>query len=339
MAKEKREIITDLDKVMDLINKEDNGGELIRYGSDSTHVVETTTTGSIAIDKAIGVGGLPKGRIIEIFGPEASGKTTIALGAIAAAQKAGQKVAFLDMEHALDPKLAKGVGVDWDSLLFSQPNYGEQCLNIAVKLAETGKVGIVVIDSTAALVPKAELDGEIEDNVIGAVARMMSKGLRMLVPVCQSKGTTVIFINQIREKIGVLYGNNEVTPGGRALKFAASIRLDVRRKEPIMDGKRIIGNHLKVKVVKNKIAEPFHVAEVDLYFGKGVDNLKDVINAAVDLKIINKKGSSFYEYGEMKVNGMDKLMLLLNENIDKRKELEDSVRSRMGELSVEIESE
>ncbi|MCK9281687.1 MAG: recombinase RecA [Melioribacteraceae bacterium] len=342
MAKDKdkevksKEDIQDLDKVMKEINKE--CGELIKLGGDKENV-ECLTTGSIALDNAIGVGGFPKGRIVEIYGPEASGKTTIALGAVAAAQQIGIKVAFLDMEHALDPKMAKGIGVQWEKLLFSQPNYGEQCLDIACKLAATGKLGIIVIDSVAALVPKVELDGEMDDVQMGAMAKMMAKGLRKLVPVCQETGTMVIFINQLREKLGVMFGNPETTPGGKALRFAASVRLDVRRKEQIKEGDRVLGNHLRIKVVKNKVAEPHHVAEVDLYFGKGIDNLKDVIESAIELNIIIKKGSSYFEYGEIKAAGKDKLISALNADLAKRKELEDSVRSRAGELKAVIESD
>jgi recombination protein RecA len=690
MSKDKeiksKEDIADLDKVMKEINKE--CGDLIKLGSETNKSIESLTTGSIALDNAIGIGGFPKGRIVEIYGPEASGKTTIALGAVACAQRDGYKVAFLDMEHALDPKMAKGIGVDWPNLLFSQPNYGEQCLDIACKLIATGKLGIVVIDSVAALIPKVELDGEMTDVQMGAMAKMMAKGLRKLVPVCQETGTILIFINQLREKIGVMFGclhadtlvnfvdgrsikikdivdnkiggevwsydeqnnkfvtskiigwhnngnikdksdylsiylrcpenkngfvnitvtpdhkiltdngwieseklcigskvltkqesilngslgsflygalagdshiaqignhfsaslkirdninleyakwkvskltkimnfseinvnsgvlyssrhfseltdiknnyynrdpmlllNNfnwlgfaiwmmddacynrsryqlsikrfkgdfdkideisgklddlglyhhssyggkitfdknisdkiaeniakyvpecmrhklpsgvlkyqdfelnreflysstyaevvdireasdkqmknigkydisvenyhnysaggshngvivhnspETQPGGKALRFAASIRLDVRRIEQIKDGDRAIGNRLRVKVIKNKVAEPHHVAEVDLYFGKGIDNLKDIIESAVELNIITKKGASYYEYGEIKVNGKDKLITALNTDQSKRKELEDSVRARAGELKVVIESE
>jgi recombination protein RecA len=341
MAKDKEKVktkeeIEDLDSVLKEINGKDGG--LIKLGGE-TDKVESLTTGSISLDRAIGIGGFPRGRIIEIYGPEASGKTTIALGAIAEAQRAGHKVAFLDMEHALDPKMARGIGVDWDKLLFSQPNYGEQCLDIACKLVATGKLAIVVIDSVAALIPKVELDGEMDDVQMGAMAKMMAKGLRKLVPVCQETGTMVIFINQLREKLGVMFGNPETTPGGKALRFAASVRLDVRRKEQIKDGERVLGNHLKVKVVKNKVAEPHHVAEVDLYFGKGIDNLKDVIESAIELNIIIKKGSSYFEYGDIKAAGKDKLISALNAEPAKRKELEDGVRARFGELKVVIESD
>lgn len=690
MAKEKEKVktqeeIEDLDAVLKEINGKD--GTLVKLGCETDRSVESLTTGSISLDRAIGIGGFPRGRIIEIYGPEASGKTTIALGAVAEAQKAGHKVAFLDMEHALDPKMAKGIGVDWDKLLFSQPNYGEQCLDIACKLAATGRLSIIVIDSVAALVPKVEIDGEMDDVQMGAMAKMMAKGLRKLVPVCQETGTMVIFINQLREKLGVMFGclhadtlinfvdgrsikikdvvdnkiegevwsydernnkfvaskiidwhnngnienksdylsiylkcpenkngfvnitvtpdhkvltdngwieseklcigskvltkqesilngsfgnflygvlagdshiaqvgnhfsaslkirdntdleyakwkvnkltkimnfseinvnsgvsyssrhfseltdiknsylnrdpmlllNNfnwpgfavwimddacydrsryqlsikrfkgnfdkineisakfddlglyhhasyggkitfdknisdkiaeniakyvpdcmrhklpsgvleyqdfelnreflfsstyaevidireasdrqmkntgkydisienyhnysaggshngvivhnspETTPGGKALRFAASVRLDVRRKEQIKDGDRALGNHLRVKVVKNKVAEPHHVAEVDLYFGKGIDNLKDIIESAIELNIIIKKGSSYFEYGDIKAAGREKLILALNADPSKRKELETSVRARFDELKVVIES-
>jgi len=292
-----------VDKDLESILKEVNGkdGNMVKIASDR-EPVEALSTGSIAIDRAIGIGGMPKGRVVEIYGPEASGKTTIVLGMIAAAQKAGIKCAFLDMEHALTPNLAVGCGIDVDKLIFSQPNYGEQCLSFAQKLIETGKVGIVVIDSVAAMVPKAELDGEMEDNQIGAQARMIGKGVRKIVGSISDANTVMIFINQIREKVGQMFGSPEVTPGGKAIKFAASLRLEVRRKDAITSGKKVIGNNLKVKVVKNKVDMPGDFAEVELYFGKGIDNSKDFIAVAVDLGVVEKRGS-FLSYGSVKSNG------------------------------------
>jgi len=289
----------DLESILKAVNGKD--GNLVKIASDR-EPVEALTTGSIAIDRAIGIGGMPKGRIVEIYGPEASGKTTIILGMIAAAQKAGVKCAFLDMEHALTPGLATGCGIDMDQLIFSQPNYGEQCLSFAQKLIETGKVGIVVIDSVAAMVPKAELDGEMEDNQIGAQARMIGKGVRKIVGSISDTNTVMIFVNQIREKVGVMFGSPEVTPGGKAIKFAASLRLEVRRTTSITQGRKTIGNNLKVKVIKNKVDMPGDFAEVELYFGNGIDNSKDFITVAIEMGIVEKSGS-FLTYGEIKENG------------------------------------
>lgn len=299
----------ELADVLKAVNGKD--GKMVKIASDR-EPVEAMSTGSISIDRSLGIGGLPKGRIIEIYGPEASGKTTIVLGMIAAAQKNNVICAFLDMEHALTPGLAVGCGVDMDKLIFSQPNYGEQCLDFAEKLIKTGKIGLLVIDSVAAMTPKAELDGEMEDQQMGAQARMIGKGVRKLVAAISDTNTVMIFINQLREKLGIMFGNPEVTPGGKAIKFAASVRLEVRRKESITDGKKTIGNNLRVKVVKNKVDMPGDIADVQLYFGKGVDNSKDILKIAVEVGVVTKSGS-FYTYKDTKGNGLDAFLKIIKD--------------------------
>lgn len=308
-------------------------GELVRIG-DSKSDVEVSSTGSIALDNALGVGGLPKGRIVEIFGPEASGKTTITLVTIAKCQANGGRCAFIDAEHALSPALATGCGVDWDSLLFAQPNSGEQSLDVVCKLVESGKVDIVVVDSVAALTPQAELDGDMDSVQMGAQARMLGKGLRKIKGAASKSHCIVIFINQLREKLGVMFGNPETTPGGKALKFFSSVRLDVRRKESITKNKKIIGNSLRVKVVKNKVAIPHEVAEFDLYFGKGIDNTKDVIVIGAELGVITKKGSGFYQYDDnVKANGLNNFIEKMDE-FGKREEIEAAVYKAMADSPV-----
>lgn len=308
----------ELDAIINQVNKqvESTGDKenkdcttLIKTGDDKANV-EAISTGSIAIDDAIGIGGFPLGRIIEVYGPEASGKTTLTLNTIANAQKDGKACAFIDAEHALDPKLAIGCGVNWEELLFVQPNYGEQALSFAEKLIQTGKVSVIVVDSVAALIPKQEFTGEIDGKEApGAQARMMAKGLRKLTGAINKSKCVVIFVNQVREKIGNIFGNPEHTPGGRSLKFSASIRLEARRTESINDGKKnIIGNKLKVTLVKNKVAPPYAKAFVDLIYGKGVDNSKDIIEKAVEYGVVNKKGSSWYSYGDVRSNGAPKFL-------------------------------
>lgn len=325
MSKENDDLLKSINKQM---GKDLN---LLKMGSDRDEV-ESMSTGSIAIDKAIGVGGLPCGRIVEIYGPEACGKTTITLGMIAEAQRNGKKCAFLDMEHALTPELARGCGVNMDELLFAQPDYGEQCLGVAEKLIESGKVSLLVIDSVAALVPKAELDGEMEDQQMGAQARMMGKGIRKIVSAANRSKCIVIFINQLREKLGVMFGNPEVTPGGKALKFAASVRIEARRKESITEKKEIIGNKVRVKIVKNKVDIPYRVAEVDLYYGKGIDNTRDIINIGVECGVITKKAtSSYHSYnGSKPVNGIDAFIEWVKEN-DLFTEIDEKIRQKLAE--------
>lgn len=313
-----------LESIIKTVNKEVSSGSpsdlkddvtLIKTGDDRIYV-DAITTGSIAIDNAIGIGGFPRGRIIEVFGPEASGKTTLTLNTIAAAQANGEVCAFIDAEHALDPKLAIGCGVCWDDLLFVQPNYGEQALSFAEKLILTGKVSVIVIDSVAALIPKQEYIGEIDGkDAPGAQARMMAKGLRKLTGAINKSKCIVIFVNQVREKIGVMFGSHEMTPGGRALKFSCSIRLEAKRIESLRSGKdNVIGNKLRVTVVKNKVAPPYAKAIVDLIYGKGVDNSKDIVDLAVEHGVVKKKGGSWYSYKDIKSNGIDKFLQDIKED-------------------------
>jgi recombination protein RecA len=291
--------------MMKSINKEVGTEDTRIVLGDEKVNVDAISTGSIAIDDAIGIGGFPRGRIVEIFGPESCGKTTTTLCTIAAAQARGEVCAFIDAEHALDPKLAEGVGVNWNDLLFVQPNYGEQALTFAEKLILSGKVSIIVVDSVAALIPKQEYEGEIDGKEApGAMARMMAKGIRKLTGAINKSNCVLIFINQIREKIGVMFGSNELTPGGRALKFAASIRMEVKRTESITAGKdNIIGNKVRVTLVKNKVAVPYKKVIVDLIYGKGIDNTSDIIDKAVSYEIVNKKGSTWHQYKDHNVNG------------------------------------
>lgn len=324
----------EIEKLVNSINSECKDETLIRVGDVISHV-EVLSSGSIAIDRAIGVGGFPLGRLVEIFGPEACGKTTITLNAIAEAQKAGKRCVFLDAEHALSPQLACGCGVDWDELLFAQPKYGEQAFTVAEKLISSGKIHMLVVDSVAALIPKAELEGEMDDQQMAAQARMMGKGIRKLVSAINKNKCVVIFINQIREKVGVIYGNKETTPGGRALKFQASLRLEVKRTESITENKEIIGNKVRVKVVKNKVAPPYKAALVELIYGKGVDNTKDIINVATEYGIVEKR-SSHYKYADddnVKGNGMENFIQSAKEQ-DKLKEIENKTRMAMESAPV-----
>lgn len=319
-----------LDSVLADIEKQFGKGSIMRLG-DSSHLnIEVTPTGSLALDIALGVGGYPKGRIIEIYGPESSGKTTFALHAIAEVQKRGGRAAFIDAEHALDPVYAKNLGVDINELLLSQPDTGEQALEICEALVRSEVVNIIVIDSVAALVPQAEIEGEMGDNHIGLQARLMSQALRKLSGSINKTKTTAIFINQLREKVGVLFGNPETTPGGRALKFYASIRLDVRRAEQIKDGDRIIGNRTNVKVVKNKVAPPFKSASVDIMYGEGISKDGELIDLAVDINIIEKSGAWYSYKGEKIGQGKENVKDLLKKNPELSKEIEDKVRIHFG---------
>ena len=312
--KELSKIISEVNRAVRASSDNKDDASEIKMGDDKTYV-EAISTGSIAIDEAIGIGGFPLGRIIEVYGPEASGKTTLTLNTIAEAQRDGKVCAFIDAEHALDPKLAVGCGVNWPKLLFVQPNYGEQALSFAEKLVGSGKVSVVVIDSVAALIPKQEYFGEIDGKEApGAQARMMAKGLRKLTGAINKSKCVVIFVNQIREKIGVMYGSPEQTPGGRALKFSASIRMEARRTESITEGKRVIGNKLKVTIVKNKVAPPYAQAIVDLIYGKGVDNSKDIIDLAVKYGVVTKNGSTWYVYNDTRVNGAANFLSEIKQN-------------------------
>lgn len=317
---------TNLDDVLKQIEKQFGKGSIMKLG-ESTHMkVDVNSSGCLSLDIALGVGGYPKGRIIEIYGPESSGKTTFALHAIAAAQKAGGRAAFIDAEHALDPKYAKALGVNIDELLLSQPDTGEQALEIADALIKSGAISIVVVDSVAALVPQAEIDGEIGDSHVGLQARMMSQAMRKLSGSINKTKTTAIFINQLREKVGVLFGNPEVTPGGRALKFYSSVRLDVRKKDPIKIGENIIGNKTQVKVVKNKVAPPFKVINVDIMYGEGVSYEGELIDLAVEIGTIEKSGAWYSYKGEKIGQGKENAKAFLKENPEIAAEIDKAVR-------------
>ncbi|MCQ2794920.1 MAG: recombinase RecA [Bacilli bacterium] len=289
-------------------------GSVMRLGERPNIDVDTISTGSLLLDNALGVGGYPKGRIIEIYGPESSGKTTLALHAIAEAQKKGGKAAFVDAEHSIDPVYAKKLGVDIDELILSQPDSGEEALEITELLAQSGEISIIVVDSVAALVPQAELDGVMADNQVGLQARLMSKAMRKLAGVLNKTETTVIFINQLREKVGVMYGNPETTTGGRALKFYASVRLDIRRSEAIKDGNDIIGNTVKVKVVKNKVAPPFKTCNIDIIYGTGISAKGEILDIAIEKGFIKKSGSWYELDGEKIGQGRDTAVGYLNDH-------------------------
>ncbi len=315
-----------LQAALSQIEKQFGEGTIMFMGANRTMNVEHISTGSLMLDLALGIGGLPKGRIIEVFGAESSGKTTLCLHAVAEAQKAGGTAAFIDVEHALDPVYAKKLGVDVDNLLVSQPDTGEQALEIIETLVRSGALDIVVLDSVAAMATRAEIDGDMGDAHVGVQARLMSQAMRKLTAVISKTNCIAIFINQIREKIGVLYGNPETTPGGRALKFYASVRIDVRKGEPIKDGSEIIGNHVKCKVVKNKVAPPFKTAEFDMMFGEGISKLGEIIDCAVEFDIIKKSGS-WFSYDDMKIGqGKDKVKDFLKDNPKVCDEIEQKVR-------------
>ena len=320
----------DKDKVLDTvladIEKQFGKGSIMRLGGSNHLNIEVTQTGSLALDVALVVGGYPKGRIIEIYGPESSGKTTFALHAIAEVQKRGGRAAFIDAEHALDPVYAKNLGVDINELLLSQPDTGEQALEICEALVRSEVVNIVVIDSVAALVPQAEIEGEMGDNHIGLQARLMSQALRKLSGTINKTKTTAIFINQLREKVGVLFGNPETTPGGRALKFYATIRLDVRRAEQIKEGDRIIGNRTNVKVVKNKVAPPFKSASVDIMYGEGISKDSELVDLGVEINIIEKSGAWYSYNGEKIGQGKENVKLFLQAHQDIRDKIEKQIR-------------
>lgn len=315
-----------LDAVIGAIEKQYGKGSIMKLGETPRVDVDVIPTGSLTLDMALGVGGIPKGRVIEIYGPESSGKTTVALHVVAEAQKRGGEAAFIDAEHALDPVYAKNLGVDIDNLIVSQPDTGEQALEIAEALVRSGALDIVVIDSVAALVPKAEIEGEMGSNHVGLLARLMSQALRKLTGITSKSKTAVIFINQIREKVGVVYGNPETTPGGRALKFFSSVRLEVRRQEAIKNGTEIIGNKTKVKVVKNKVAPPFKEAEFDIMYGEGISKLGNIIDVAVNFDVIQKSGAWFSYDGERLGQGRDNVKKYMEENPDFAEMIEKKVR-------------
>ena len=313
MAKEDK--LKALDAAIAQIEKQYGKGSVMKLGDNSANMkVETVPTGSLSLDIALGLGGLPKGRIVEVYGPESSGKTTVALHCVAEVQKRGGIAGFIDAEHALDPVYARNIGVDIDNLYISQPDCGEQALEITETMVRSGAVDIVVVDSVAALVPKAEIDGDMGDSHVGLQARLMSQALRKLTAVISKSNCIVIFINQLREKVGVMFGNPETTTGGRALKFYSSVRLDVRRTESLKQGGEIVGNHVRVKVVKNKIAPPFREAEFDIMFGQGISREGDVLDLAVNAGIVNKSGAWYAYEGDKIGQGRENAKTYIHEN-------------------------
>jgi len=326
--KERSRILT---TTLGQIEKQFGKGSILRLGSkDAIVPVSAISSGSISLDYALGVGGFPRGRICEIFGPESSGKTTIALQVVAEAQKSGGMAAFIDVEHALDPVYAKQLGVDVDNLLVSQPDYAEQALEITSALISSGSIDVLVVDSVAALVPKAELDGEMGDSHMGVHARLMSQAMRKLTGIVSKSNTCLIFINQIREKIGVMFGNPETTTGGRALKFYSSVRVDIRRIAAIKDGETVTGNRTKVKVVKNKVASPFREAEFDIIYGEGVSREGDLLDLGVAQNLIEKSGSWFSYKGERVGQGRENVRQFLKDNSDIRAQIDADLRKSLG---------
>jgi recombination protein RecA len=319
-----------LDTALAQIERQHGKGSVMRLGDESRAPVEVVPTGSIALDIALGIGGLPRGRVVEIYGPESSGKTTVALHAVANAQKQGGIAAFIDAEHALDPEYAANLGVDIDALLVSQPDSGEQALEIADTLIRSGALDVVVIDSVAALVPRAEIEGEMGDSHVGLQARLMSQALRKLTGALNGSGTTAIFINQLREKIGVMFGSPETTTGGRALKFYASVRLDVRRIETLKDGTEMVGNRTRVKVVKNKVSSPFKQAEFDIMYGKGISREGGLIDVGVDVGLVRKAGAWYTYEGDQLGQGKENARAFLRDNPDLADELEKRIKEKLG---------
>lgn len=316
-----------LEMALGQIEKQFGKGAVMKLGENAHMNVEAIPTGALSLDIALGIGGVPRGRIVEIYGPEASGKTTVALHIIAEAQKAGGEAAFIDAEHALDPVYAKKLGVDIDNLIVSQPDTGEQALEITEALVRSGAIDVIVVDSVAALVPKAEIDGEMGDSHVGLQARLMSQALRKLAGVISKSKTTTIFINQLREKVGIMFGNPETTPGGRALKFYSSVRLDVRRIESIKQANEVVGNRTRIKVVKNKIAPPFKEAEFDIVYGEGISREGGILDIAVSMDIVNKSGAWFSYNGQRIGQGRENAKQFLKENTAMCAEIEKLVRS------------
>ncbi|MGB4204901.1 MAG: recombinase RecA [Bacteroidales bacterium] len=329
-----KEKLKALQLAMDKLDKTYGKGTIMKLGDSVMEDIPVISTGSISLDHALGIGGLPRGRIVEIYGPESSGKTTLALHAIAEAQKAGGIAAFIDAEHAFDRFYAQKLGIDTENLLISQPDNGEQALEIAENLIRSGAIDIIVIDSVAALTPKSEIEGEMGDSKVGLQARLMSQALRKLTATISKTGCCCIFINQLREKIGVMFGNPETTTGGNALKFYSSVRIDIRRLTQIKDSENITGNRTKAKVVKNKVAPPFRVAEFDIIYGEGISKLGEIIDLGVDLSVIKKSGS-WYSYGETKLGqGRDAVKNLLTDNPELTEELEKLVRDALKEQKM-----
>ncbi len=320
--KEKAAKLKALQLTLDKLDKTYGKGTVMKMGDEAVEDIEAIPSGSLGLDIALGVGGYPRGRVIEIYGPESSGKTTLALHAIAEAQKQGGIAAFIDAEHAFDRFYAKDLGIDIDNMIISQPDYGEQALEIADNLIRSGAIDIIVIDSVAALTPKSEIEGEMGDSKMGLHARLMSQALRKLTAVIHKTKCTVIFINQLREKIGVMFGNPETTTGGNALKFYSSVRLDIRRRTQIKDGDTVMGNRTKVKVVKNKVAPPFKIAEFDIMYGKGISKAGEIVDLGVDYEIVKKSGS-WYSYGDTKLGqGRDAVKQLILDNPELAEEIE-----------------
>ncbi|MGM9533881.1 MAG: recombinase RecA [Intestinibacter sp.] len=325
MTIEKEKLDT-LNQVLGKIEKDFGKGSIMRLGEASSMVVDSISTGSIGLDIAIGIGGLPRGRIVEIYGPESSGKTTVALHSVAEAQKEGGIAAFIDAEHALDPVYAKALGVDVDNLIISQPDTGEQALEITEALIRSGAIDIIVIDSVAALVPKAEIEGDMGDSHVGLQARLMSQALRKLTGSIKKSNCVAIFINQLREKVGIMFGNPETTTGGRALKFYSSVRLDVRKIDTIKQGDKILGSRTRVKVVKNKVAPPFKQAEFDIMYGEGISKIGDLLDIAASIDIVKKSGS-WYNYQDIKLGqGRENVKKFLADNMDLTNEIEEKIR-------------
>ena len=321
-----KEKLDALNHVLGKIEKDSGKGSIMRLGEASSMVVDSISTGSIGLDIAVGIGGLPRGRIVEIYGPESSGKTTVALHSVAEAQKNGGIAAFIDAEHALDPVYARALGVDVDNLIISQPDTGEQALEITEALIRSGAIDIIVIDSVAALVPKAEIEGDMGDSHVGLQARLMSQALRKLTGSIKKSNCVAIFINQLREKVGIMFGNPETTTGGRALKFYSSVRLDVRKIDTIKQGDKILGSRTRVKVVKNKVAPPFKQAEFDIMYGEGISKIGDLLDIAANVDIVKKSGS-WYNYQDIKLGqGRENVKKFLADNMDLTNEIEEKVR-------------
>ncbi|MBK7884850.1 MAG: recombinase RecA [Chitinophagaceae bacterium] len=331
---EKTEKFKALKLTMDKIDKDFGKGSVMMMNEKTNMEIEVISTGSIGLDVALGIGGLPKGRVVEIYGPESSGKTTIAIHVIAEAQKKGGMCAFIDAEHAFDSSYAQKLGVDIDNLLISQPDYGEQALEIADRLILSGALDVVVIDSVAALVPKSELEGEMGDSKMGLQARLMSQALRKLTATIHKTNCCCIFINQLREKIGVMFGNPETTTGGNALKFYASVRLDIRRMTQIKDGDEAVGNHVKVKVVKNKVAPPFRQAEFDIIYGEGISKAGEIVDMGVELGIVQKSGSWFSYNGDKLGQGRESVKQLMVDNPELSNEIETKIREKIKEVAA-----
>ncbi len=330
-----KEKLKALEQALQQIDRQFGKGACVRLGDKPQEAIQAISTGSINLDAALGIGGVPRGRVIEIYGPESSGKTTLTLHIVAEAQRRGGLAAFIDAEHALDAEYARKLGVDVDNLMVSQPDSGEQALEIAEALVRSAAVDVVVVDSVAALVPKAELEGEMGDAMVGLQARLMSQALRKLTAVVSKSGTCLIFINQIREKIGVMFGNPETTTGGRALKFYSSVRLDIRRINSIKDGDEVVGSRTKVKVVKNKVAPPFKAAEFDIGYGEGISKTGELIDLGVEHKVVEKSGA-WFSYGDLRIGqGRENAKAFLRDNADIALEIENRIREKLGIAPVE----